>query len=100
MSLAQEKMRTDYEQAIIYRNRDTFKNKLKIAFEEGIFLFAKWGLIIVLAFLTLQYSMNVVSGSQNGTNAILYLQELQNKGYLPKVVNGQIPPKEIENAKP
>ena len=76
-----------------------FKQKLKEAAEQGLLIFVKWGLALVLAFFALNILTNVVSGSTNGTQAILYLKELQDKGYVPKAVNGQIPPKqEKDNA--
>lgn len=71
----------------------SFKQKLKKAGEEGLLIFIKWGLALILAFLVLQFGTQIVSGSINGTQSALYLNELQNKGYLPKVVNGQVPPK-------
>lgn len=80
-----------------------FRQDLKNAAEQGLLIFVKYGLALILAFLTLQFFTNVVNGSQNGTNAVLYLQELQNKGYLPKAVNGIVPPKsesEVGNATP
>jgi len=81
----------------------TFKVKLKKAGEEGLLLFAKYALALVLAFFTLQFVTSIISGSNNGTNAVLYLKELQDKGYLPKVINGAIPPKtegQVGNATP
>lgn len=97
----QERMRGDYFnpprniefQSGQFNIIPTFKQRLKKASEEGLLIFVKWGLALVLAFLALQFFTNVVSGATNGTNAVLYLQELQNKGYLPKVVNGSVPPK-------
>lgn len=98
----QEKMREEYgEIERSYRSPyfGTFKNKLKKAGEEGLLLFTKYALVIILAYLALLFATNVVSGATNGTQSALYLQELQNKGYLPRVVNGVIPPKEDSNAK-
>lgn len=69
----------------------TFAQRLKRAGEEGLLIFVKWGLVLVLAFLALNYLTSVNSGAANGTNAVIYLNELQNKGWLPKVVNGQVP---------
>lgn len=77
-----------------------FKLKLKSALESGLLLFAKYGLVLILCYLALAFGSNMLSGANNGTQAALYLNELQQKGWLPKVVNGQIPPKqEDENAK-
>lgn len=82
-----------------------FKDRLKQAAESGLLIFVKWGLALILAFFTLQFVTGIISGSNNGTNAVLYLKELQDKGYLPKVVNGTIPPKQeptvgMQNATP
>lgn len=79
--------------------KPSYKQRLKKAAEEGLLLFTKYALVIILAYLALLFATNVVSGSTNGTQSALYLQELQNKGYLPRVVNGQVPPKEDPNAK-
>lgn len=85
-----------------YRNQHfishpTFKRRLKKAGEEGLLIFTKYALVLVLAFLAIQYATSLISGANNGTNSAIYLNELQNKGWLPKVVNGQVP--ENEDAK-
>lgn len=72
---------------------ESFTSKLKRAMEQGLLLFVKYALVVILSYFALQFGLNIVSGSQNGTNAVLYLKEAQDKGYLPKVVNGQLPPK-------
>lgn len=78
----------------------SFKDRLKKAAEEGLLLFAKYGLVLLLAYFALAFGTNIMSGSVNGTQSALYLNELQQKGWLPKVINGQIPPKQVdENAK-
>ncbi len=78
----------------------SYLQRLKSALEEGLLIFTKYALVLILAYLALQFGTGVVSGSTNGTQAALYLNELQNKGWLPKVVNGVIPQKpEAENAK-
>lgn len=74
----------------------TFKTRMKYAAEQGLLLFIKYGLVLILAYFALTFGTNVVSGAANGTQAILYLVELQNKGYLPKVNNGVIPEKTNE----
>ena len=76
-----------------------YKMKLKQAAEEGLLLFIKYFLVVVLAYFALTFGTQLVTGSVNGTQAAIYLNELQNKGYLPKVVNGQVPMKpEAEHA--
>lgn len=73
-----------------------FITKLKSALESGLLLFAKWGLILVLVYITLSMGSNIIAGSNNGTNAILYLNQAIEKGYLPKAVNGALPDKLTE----
>lgn len=68
-----------------------FITKLKSAFESGLLLFAKYGLIFLLVYIILNMFSNVLAGSNNGTNAILYLNQAIEKGYLPKAVNGSLP---------
>lgn len=98
MPSAQERMYEEYMQpqmSIV----TSFKMRVKRAFEEGILITVKYGLLVVIAYFALVFGTQVVNGSINGTQAALYLNELQSKGYLPKVVNGQIPPKsEADNA--
>lgn len=80
------------------RNEMTpFKMKLKKAAEEGLLLFIKYVLVAGLIYISLNMISNIIAGSQNGTSAAVYLNQLQNKGYLPKVgQDGQVPPK-MEN---
>ena len=100
MDEVQERMYKEYERAQVgHFHKDSYKNRLKRAGEEGLLIFIKYALVLVLAFFALNYLTSVISGAANGTNAVLYLTELQNKGYLPKVVNGQVPPKEPVAAK-
>lgn len=71
----------------------TFKSKMKVALEQGLLLFAKYALVLFLSYIALQFITTIISGSQNGTNAINYLNQAVEKGYLPRAVNGQIPSK-------
>lgn len=71
-----------------------YKDILENGFKDGLYLLAKYGLMILIIYFALQFGTQVISGSINGTQSALYLNELQNKGYLPKVVNGQVPPKD------
>ena len=95
---AQELMEKEYQEMRQLVN-PTFKQLLKKNAEAGLLIFVKWGLALILALLALQFLTNVITGSVNGTNAINYLNQAVEKGYLPKAVNGQIPSK-VENAKP
>lgn len=102
MDIAQDKMREDYTYNRLDRLDDQamFKTRLKHAVESGLLLFAKYFLVLILGYFALQFLTGIVSGSQNGTNSVLYLTELQNKGYLPKAVNGVIPMRNQSNEKP
>jgi hypothetical protein len=71
-----------------------FKIRLKQAAEQGLLLFVKYALVAGLIYIIVVNLTNIISGSANGTQAAIYLNELQQKGYLPKVVNGQIPLKQ------
>lgn len=97
---SQERMKMEYAGAIsnlgVQVGEEPFKTKLKSAMEQGLLLFVKYALVLVLTYVALQFGLNIVSGAANGTNAVLYLKEVQDKGYLPKVVNGSIPPKTEE----
>jgi len=75
----------------------TFKTRIKSAAEQGLLLFIKYSLVALLLYAALNYFNTLVAGANNGTNAILYLNEAISKGYLPKTVQGQLPPKQLEN---
>lgn len=70
-----------------------FLPRLKRATEEGLLLFAKYALVVALAYFVLVFATGVINGASNGTAAAQYLNELQQKGYLPQLVNGQVPDK-------
>lgn len=72
--------------------------KLKAAAEEGLLLFAKYALILLLIYVALNFANGLIAGSQNGTQSIVYINQAIEKGYLPKPVNGLVPPK-VENEK-
>ena len=78
---------------LMKEERMNFKQKLRSAAEQGILLFAKYALITILVFAALQYFNGLVTGSQNGTQSALYLNELISKGYLPKAGPNGIEPK-------
>ena len=100
MDVAQERMKDEYAgmRGAMTVPLYTFRYRLKKAAEEGLLITIKYGLVILLSYLGLTFGTNVVNGSNNGTAAALYLNELQNKGWLPKVQNGQVPMKENQNA--
>lgn len=72
---------------------ESFSSKLKRAAEQGILLFVKYALLVLLVFGALQYFNTLVQGSQNGTQSAIYLNELIQKGYLPKAGPNGIEPK-------
>lgn len=71
----------------------TFKARIKEALEDGLVLFAKYALVLFLIYLGLNFLNGLIAGSQNGTQSAIYINQLIEKGYLPRAVNGQIPPK-------
>jgi hypothetical protein len=74
---------------------ETFTSRLKNACEAGILLFVKYALVLGLIYLGINYITNVTAGANNGTAAAMYLNQLQQKGYLPKISpEGQISPKQ------
>ena len=100
METAQDRMRLDHfnqpQMSIVL----SYKSRIKRAAEEGLLIFIKYGLALILAFFALQYMTSIISGASNGTNSPLYLNELISKGYLPKAVNGVIQPMGEQNATP
>lgn len=70
-----------------------FKQRLKNAAEQGLLLFVKYSLLVLLVFGALQYFNTLVQGSQNGTQSALYLQQAIEKGYLPKPGPNGLEPK-------
>jgi Na+/H+ antiporter NhaC len=73
-----------------------FKEQMKEAAEAGLLLFIKYALVLGLIYVGVNIFTNITSGASNGTAAAMYLNELQQKGYLPKIENGQIPAKKEE----
>lgn len=71
----------------------SFKQKLRGAMEQGVLLFAKYALLAILLYVSLQFLNGLVTGSQNGTQSAIYLNELISKGYLPKAGPNGIEPK-------
>lgn len=91
-----EVMREEYN---LRENKVMFKTRLKYAFESGLLLFAKYGLIVLLIYISLQFVNGLIAGATNGNNSAIYLNQLIEKGYLPRAINGQIPPKEETDEK-
>lgn len=67
------------------------KEKLKQAAEEGLLLFVKYALVLGLLIFSFNYFTRINQAALNGEQAALMLMELQKKGWLPQLTNGQIP---------
>lgn len=74
-----------------YAYRDSFKYKIKLAAESGLLLFIKYGLILLLIYVGINYVTRINQAALNGEQAAIIIREYQIKGYLPSVVNGSIP---------
>jgi hypothetical protein len=75
-----------------------FLDKLKRAGEEGILLLVKYGLIIAFIIFAFKYFLTIQQMAINGQQAAIYLMELQKKGWLPQIINGQVSEKVIEKS--
>lgn len=73
-----------------------FKELLVDAFKEGLLLLVKYGLIVFLIWYGFNFSLDTRNKASNGEQAAILLLELQKKGYLPQLVNGQVPDKVAE----
>lgn len=71
----------------------TFKEQLINNLKDGLLLLAKYGLIIIAILLAYNHINETRQMAINGQNAAAYLIQLQQKGYLPQLVNGQVPEK-------
>lgn len=77
----------------------TYKDRLKEAFKDGLVLLVKWGLLFVLAAYTFSYSLQTRDMAFNGNQAALVINEYIKKGWLPKLINGEAPQKQMELVK-
>ena len=93
MDTAQDKMLREYASLGQKNIVPSFKQKLRSAMEQGVLLFAKYALLAILLYVSLQFLNGLVTGSQNGTQSAIYLNELISKGYLPKAGPNGIEPK-------
>lgn len=66
---------------------------IKKAAIEGLLLAIKYGLIILIILYCYNFSNNTYQMSINGNQAALAIKMFQEKGYLPKFVNGEVPNK-------
>lgn len=71
-----------------------YKDKLIEAFKDGLLIVAKYGLIVVLIWYAFNYSLQTRNMAINGEQATLAINEYINKGWLPKLINGEAPKKE------
>lgn len=70
-----------------------FKHKLKRAVEEGLLIFIKYSLVLILAWFAVNYLTRINQAALNGEQAAVAIQMFQQKGYLPQFANGQLPDK-------
>ncbi len=68
-----------------------FLEQLKQNLSDGILLLVKYGFIIAAIIYAFNFLLNTYRAAANGEQAAMFLQELQKKGYLPQLVNGQVP---------
>lgn len=69
----------------------TYKDMLLEAFKEGLLLLVKWGLLIAAIVYAFNYSLQTRNMALNGNQAAIAINELQQKGWLPKFKDGVIP---------
>jgi hypothetical protein len=72
---------------------NTFWEDCVEKFKEGLLLLVKYGLFIVLIWYAFNFSLATYNKANNGQQAALMILELQKKGYLPQLINGQVPDK-------
>lgn len=58
--------------------------RIKEAIEDGIIITVKYGMIILILFYVMNFTMQVYQMSVNGQQAAIAIREFQDKGYLPK----------------
>ena len=78
---------------------NTFYDDLKDNLREGILLLVKYGLFIVIIIYSFLLLQDTRAKAENGEQAAIFLGELQKKGYLPSIKDGQIPEKTSEQKK-
>jgi hypothetical protein len=71
----------------------TFQELLKEKFQQGLLLLVKWGLLIAAIVYAFNYSLQTRNMAMNGEQAALAINEFINKGWLPKLANGEAPKK-------
>lgn len=78
----------------------SFKQQLIENLKDCLLLLVKWGLLIAAIIYAFNFSLQTRQMAINGEQAAVMILELQKKGYLPKVENGQIPDKpKVEEVK-
>lgn len=70
-----------------------FKDQLIEALKEGLLLLVKYGLIVIAIVYSFLFMNQTRDMAINGNNAAIAIKMMQEKGYLPQFVNGQIPEK-------
>jgi len=73
----------------------TFIERLKGAAQESVLIAVKWGLIILIILTAVNYVTKIRTAALNGEQAAIAIVEFQKKGWLPQIVNGQVPDKPL-----
>ena len=76
-----------------------YKDRLTEAFKDGLLLFVKWGLLIVAIVYAFTFMLNTRDMAINGQQAAIAINEYIKKGWLPKIINGEVPEKSKEDNK-
>lgn len=74
-------------------NMREYLNIARDGFKDGLYLLAKYGSIILLIAFALNYFTRINQAALNGEQALIMISELQKKGWIPQLVNGQVPEK-------
>jgi hypothetical protein len=77
---------------------NTFWEDVVEKFKEGLLLVVKYGLLVFIIWYAFNFSLTTYNKAQNGEQAAILLVELQKKGYLPQLVNGQVPDKVVDKS--
>lgn len=72
-------------------------DRLKFAATEGLLIFVKYGLIIILIIISVNYFFRVHQAAINGEQAAIAINEFIKKGWLPEIRNGQVPERTNDN---
>ena len=66
--------------------------------KSGVLLLVKYGLIVIAILYAYAFMNATYNKASNGEQAAILLLELQKKGYLPQLVNGQVPERVVNSS--